>query len=38
MRGMYHHFGGRAVTTGVVGGWVCTCRIRSMRHILGAGG
>ncbi|MFQ6636970.1 hypothetical protein Gotur_013766, partial [Gossypium turneri] len=30
MRGMYHHFGGRAVTIRVAGGWVRTHRVRSV--------
>ncbi|MBA0630572.1 hypothetical protein Godav_002655 [Gossypium davidsonii] len=30
MWGVYHHFGGRAVTIGVTGGWVYTHRVRSI--------
>ncbi|MFQ6655717.1 hypothetical protein Gotur_026145 [Gossypium turneri] len=31
---VYHHFGGRAVTIEITGGWV---RIHRLRDILGAG-
>ncbi|MBA0875836.1 hypothetical protein Goshw_027429 [Gossypium schwendimanii] len=30
MQRIYHHFGGRAVTIGIVGGWVHTHRSRGM--------
>ncbi|MFQ6658240.1 hypothetical protein Gotur_027593 [Gossypium turneri] len=36
MRRVYHHFGGRAVTIGIAGGWVRTHRVLT-RHIPGAG-
>ncbi|MBA0667523.1 hypothetical protein Goklo_000596 [Gossypium klotzschianum] len=31
MRRVYHHFGGHAVTIGIVGGWVRTHRIGWLR-------
>ncbi|MBA0629121.1 hypothetical protein Godav_023726, partial [Gossypium davidsonii] len=30
MRRVYHHFGGRAITIGIVGRWIHTHRVRSI--------